>query len=97
MYYECHITINPFHAPLTHPESCEGTVHRIGWGFSRIYGDPILGKGKFQYATKHFPHDEGMTSVLEQLHKAASLLRGAQWTVVREKIELVLYDTKEHE
>ena len=95
MYYECHITVDPFDAPLTHPESCEGTVYRIGWNFSRITGDPILGNGKYQYATKHFAHDDSFEWVLQQLRKAASLLREAGWKVVREKIELVLYDTKE--
>ena len=94
MYYECHITVDPFDAPLTHPLSCESVVFRMGWGFSQIAGDPILGKGKFQYATKHFDSDEPIISVVNQMEQAAQILRNQQWTVVRTKIELVLFDSK---
>lgn len=93
MYYECHITVNPFGVPFTHPTTCEQAVPS-GWSYSCIKGDPILGKTQFQYATKHFESDVPFLDVMKQMERAAQALRNQGWPVVREKIELVLFDSK---
>lgn len=87
MYYECHITIDT-------ANSCRRDVEALGWSFSQIAGDPILGKGRYSYATQHFIPERTLEYVIQRLQEAVSLLRGAGWLVVREKVELVLHDKK---
>lgn len=88
-YYECHIT-------------CEGdklatalAIDKIGWTFSCIDGDPDLGSGTKCYATKQFNARHEDDGVIGQLTTAAIQLRKLGVKVLREKVELVLFDKRE--
>lgn len=87
-YYESHVTMEG------DPVVVKPLVENLGWKFSKIDGDPILGKGVKCYATMHhsFAIPEG--DVLDVLHITAAALRGNGVNVTREKIEVVIYDTK---
>lgn len=87
-YYECHITMEDdwFKAKMT--------VERYeGWKFSRIAGDPNLGDGIKCYATIHLPGTYLIDAVKARLQAMSKTLRECGCNVVREKIELVVYDS----
>lgn len=89
-YYEAHITMlaeKPDHGPL------QRLVERIGWKFSKIDGDPSLGDGVKCYATKHFKSSLPKEEILNELVEAARRV-GIFADVIREKIELVIHDTR---
>ena len=85
-YYECHVTMEG-EAATVRPQ-----VELIGWKFSAIDGDPILGRGVKCYATKHFNARMPENEVVAVLGYAATLLREQGLKVIREKVELVLHD-----
>lgn len=90
-YYEAHITMlaeKPDHRYL------KDLVERYGWKFSKIDGDPNLGDGVKCYATKHFKSSLPKEKVLEELTAVARHLDGIYGDVIREKIELVIHDTR---
>ena len=96
-YYECHITIN------SDGSGCEGAegdyycklVEDNGWIYSEINGDPDLGKGVKCYATRQFNVTKfGFDLVLESLTNMSFLLQENDVPVVREKVELVMYDKR---
>lgn len=87
-YYECHITI------LGDKEIAMPIVMAIGWTFSCIDGDPDLGKGVKCYATKHFNRRLSSHTVKSILVTASEYLRLFNINVIREKIELVIYDNR---
>lgn len=88
-YFECHIT-------------CEGdkveiakAVAEIGWIFSAIDNDIVLGAGVKSYATKHVNAEKySQQSVTDSLMfaKDALILRGVK--VIRAKVELVVFDER---
>jgi hypothetical protein len=88
-YYECHITISG-----THRADVQLSVEDIGWIFSEIDGDPDLGSGVKQYATKHFNVRKKRENVIAELSTAADALRSYGCIVLREKVELVIYDKR---
>lgn len=88
-YFECHITIAG-----SKSVDVQWSVELIGWTFSEIDGDPDLGKGVKQYATKHFNYRHSTEFVIEQLTDAAEKLRGYGCNVLREKVEVVIYDKR---
>lgn len=89
-YYECHITM-------------EGTKQHIrntvenapNWKFSAIDGDPALGDGVKCYATKHYNQKYDQEDVQKWVNEMADYLRESSIKVIRQKIELVVYDVKE--
>ncbi len=87
-YYELHITM------LGDPAVLRTHVEERNWKFSAINGDPSLGAGLKCYATLHMnsrvPEDE----VLERLLNTANFFRFLGIDVVREKIELVIHDSR---
>lgn len=87
-YYEAHITID------SEWQNAMFSVAGIGWKFSKIDGDPTLGFGLKSYATKHFKSSLDKNVVLKKLHDAAECLRVMGCHVIREKIELVIYDDR---
>lgn len=91
MSYECHITIQ--YSPNFVTE-LEGLCNTLGWKYSQIHGDPLLGKHPFAYATKHFPSTENVNMVMIELNQMAKFLTEARFKVIRRKIELVIYDSK---
>ena len=93
MYYECHITIEDPEMPCVLPE-LKRSIENLGWTFSRIQGDPILGLKTYCYATKHFAAAKKLEHVTLEMGVVASNLK-TLYDVVRQKIELVLLDSKE--
>ena len=89
-YYECHITCEvDKRRPLKHIVEQE-----LGWKFSCIDGDPSLGIGIKCYATQHFRGGRLRDEVILIMDKTAKLLEADGFKVLRQKVELVIYDTK---
>lgn len=89
-YYECHIT---FEADKRRP--LVDIVKSIGWKFSCIDGDPSMGMGIRCYATHHFNGGHGIKDVVITMEKTAEHLAANRCKVIRQKVELVVYDTKQ--
>lgn len=87
-YYECHITIEGDKAAV------EQAVAAVGWKFSAIDGDPSLGEGIKCYATMHYNSRIPVYEIIDTVNSAANNLRSRGIKVVREKVELVVYDTR---
>lgn len=91
-YYECHITMAPSKGHVR--DAVRYIVEALGWKFSSIEGDIVLGDGIKWYATKHFNSRKlGNDEVITQLHLTANYLKHTI-EVVRRKVELVIYDDR---
>lgn len=89
MYWECHITLG------LHPVSSKDLVEALGWKFSCIDGDPQLGSGAREYATRNASSVSDFETVKTHMNYTADVLkRTGGFNVIRQKIELVMYDTK---
>ncbi len=88
IYYECHVTV------IGNREQLEYVVDSLGWKFSAIDGDPTLGVGVKCYATKHYKANVSAAAVVEHVRSCAHSLRLASFEVLRDKVELVLHDSK---
>ncbi len=91
MYYECHITVKP---STNDRSDLKDLLDKVDWKHSKITNDPDLGYAVWAYATKHYPASKQINKVIEKMNEIASLLKYEGFTVVREKVELVIYDTK---
>lgn len=87
-YYECHITVEG------NKELAEHCIAAFGWKFSAIDGDPSLGDGVKCYATIHYNNRVPLVEVIDRVQSAAKKLRNDGLNVVREKVEMVVYDTR---
>lgn len=87
MNYECHITVDRDDGPVA-AGVAEGFV---GVKYSQIDGDPVLGKKVFAYLTFH---DAAFIRTHHRMLDIKDALRRQGVTSVREKIELIIYDTK---
>lgn len=88
-YYELHITMEN-DDPVHTKELVEG----IGWTYSKIDGDPTLGAGVKQYATKQLPERMPLEHVKDILLYDSTRLQSRDLNVRRIKIELVLLDLR---
>lgn len=86
MNYECHITVERQDGPVA-----AGVATALHWKYSQIDGDPVLGKKVYAYLTTH---DSDLLRMRDRMTTAVSALRDQGVDVVREKIELIVYDTK---
>ena len=86
MNYECHITTTVASAAVA-----EEIASRCGWKTSEIKRDPLLGDGSHFYLTRHSTSHQ---RIFDEMKYAAAELRLYGATVLREKIELIVYDTK---
>jgi hypothetical protein len=91
MYYECHITC----ADHVEPRALKLEIESYAWKFSRIAGDPTLGIETFCYATKHLDAKLPLDRVIMRMNAVARALECSGFTVVRQKVELVMYDSRE--
>lgn len=65
-----------------------------GWSHSAIAGDIILGEGRKQYLTMHASGSASQVVLIEGMERVADDLRARGLTVLRTKVELVLYDKR---
>lgn len=86
MNYECHITVDTKHAALA-----TAVANRLHWKTSEIARDPVLGDKNFFYLTSHATDFQIMFS---RMNGCAAALRDGGVPVLREKIELIIHDTK---
>lgn len=88
-YYECHVTM------LGKSSELKPIVEATGWIFSCIENDICLGEGVKCYATMHYSHSKHTTAqVVENVHIVAQNLRSLGVDVIREKVEIVIYDSR---
>jgi hypothetical protein len=87
-YYECHITL------MGDAETIRPEVERRKWKFSVIDGDPVLGEGIKCYATRLFNRKYFSNEVQRELFRVASELKKLGFTVLRRKIEYVIFDDR---
>lgn len=86
MMYECHITISVLDATLG-----EAVAKQFHWKTSQIERDPVLGRATYFYLTSHA---DGPEDMFRRMRECSAELRLRGVPIVREKIELILYDTK---
>lgn len=86
MNFECHITCD-----LTDAAVCTAVAAEHNWKTSKIDGDPVLGDRKFFYLTAHAASYGGIKARMDNTVRALKLA-GAE--VLRQKIEMVVLDTK---
>jgi len=84
--YECHITIALADAALGH-----STAERLHWTTSEIERDPVLGKASYFYLTSH---SSDFLLMHDRMRAAIESLRADGCHVIREKIELIVYDVR---
>lgn len=91
MEYEVHITME--HVP--DKLSLQVFLNSYNWSYSAIDGDPHLGPKVFHYATKHYDADiHDLRYVLQRTEDLIVLLQQNGATVVRHKVELVVFDSR---
>lgn len=86
MNYECHITVSTEHAEKA--AACAKTLH---WKTSEIARDPVLGNKNFYYLTTH---SDNAPEIFSRMQRAVNALEFDGVPVIREKIELIIHDTK---
>lgn len=84
--FECHITVSTDHA-----ERATYIAEVLHWKTSEIARDPILGDKNYFYLTSHSKKYDEMWS---KLRTTVDLLEDQEVPVIREKIELIVHDTK---
>ncbi len=84
--FECHITVSTDDA-----EHATTVAKECHWKTSEIARDPILGDKNFFYLTTHA---RDYTVMWTRLREAVELLEYFKVPVIREKIELIVHDTK---
>lgn len=88
MNFECHITIPREYADKAAHEMVQAPQK---WSTSNITDDPVLGPGPKFYFTRY---DTDYLSAYEWLRDAVIKLQLAGVPVIREKIELIMYDRR---
>jgi hypothetical protein len=101
MNYECHITIDlkdaemgKFYVINVEDFGRDGEPRQgspLVWKHSEIARDPLLGEKSFFYLTCH---DSDVERIFKRMRYATQWLEGQNVKVLREKIELIVFDTK---
>lgn len=86
MSYESHITFDRDIADQVREFAVE-----IGWKFSQIDGDPVLGDKVFCYLSQHDLDQEKLTIDME---KAVKTARSRGLKPIRQKIEKIIFDQR---
>jgi hypothetical protein len=84
--FECHITVSTKDA-----DEATNIAQKVHWKTSEIARDPVLGNDTYFYLTTH-ANDYSM--MWTRLRNTVLLLEEANVPVIREKIELIVHDTK---
>jgi hypothetical protein len=84
--YECHITLS----------TADGNIaaviaRQLHWKTSEIARDPVLGEDTYYYLTSHHVDYDAMK---DRMDMCVMLLRASGVNIIREKIELIVHDTK---
>ena len=87
-YFEAHITM------IGNIEAVKPLVERLKWKFSAIEGDINLGNGIKLYATRQFNVKIGKEKAIKTLLETANLLQSKGVSILRRKIELVIFDDR---
>ena len=82
-YWEAHITFYS-DKELEYPS----------WKFSKIDGDPVLGKGVKSYLTKQFKGSIPLSDILEEMNGVTKHIFDSGCDYFRRKVERVVFDTK---
>ncbi len=89
-YYEYPITLHG------NKDYIKPLVEESGWIFSCIDGDIILGEGVKCYATMHYSHTRfELQDIIDKVQWVANSLRRFDIIVLREKVELVIWNTRQ--
>lgn len=95
-YYECHITIEG--PRLRGPNlKLQNLIESLGWKYSVIDGDIVLGPGFKYYATRHYNAKYGEQYIIDELCNVAEFISRnitKEEKVVRRKCEFVVFDDK---
>jgi hypothetical protein len=84
--FECHITVS-----TKHSEMAAKTAKELHWKTSEIARDPVLGDDTFFYLTTH---SDNLPEITGRMKRCVFALEFIEVEVLREKIELILHDTK---
>lgn len=87
MLFECHITLH-----LDDADVGNHLAKEFHWKTSQIERDPVLGNNAYFYLTTHASNYIEIYTKMNRTSLAFESLTNR--TVVREKIELIMYDTK---
>lgn len=90
--YEVHITMDE-----AKDRECfvKSIVDSLGYTFSKIDNDLMIGPGTKMYATANYPlTSEGYELPAKQMHEAMKILKEYGCKVIRAKIELILFDKR---
>lgn len=86
--YEAHIT-----CPRSDGKKIKKFIDAFepGWKYSAFDADPLMGNKPFAYLTAY---DPSPVSLLRRMTNIVSVLGDLDITVLRQKIERIVYDTK---
>lgn len=87
-YYELHITMDGDR------DNARRATDAVGWKFSAIDGDIVLGAGTKMYATHHLNPRLSPEDAKRQLIDVAHYIEHRGVTVLRRKVELVIFDDR---
>ena len=83
--YEIHLT---FDTNAERREELERYTESLGWKWSYIQNDPVLGKKNFCYATRY------AGSMDKALDEIRGFVSESPEDAIRQKVEHIVYDTK---
>lgn len=84
--FECHITVSTDDA-----EAATTIAKELHWKTSEIARDPVLGDKNFFYLTTH---TKGYPEMWDRLRFCVAQLEAMAVPIIREKIEMIIHDTK---
>lgn len=84
--FECHIT-----GRVKDAEVLELIARAEHWKTSEIKRDPVLGDDSYFYLTSH---DTDLNRMMGRMNAVTAAMHNTSCEVVREKIEVIIYDTK---
>ena len=84
--FECHITCYTSQA-----DKASAVAKTLHWKTSEIARDPVLGNDTYFYLTSH---SNDLTHMMDRMKTATKTLQDFGVQIVREKIEVIIHDTK---